>query len=967
MSEPNKFQQRIIDTTEGMIVVDAGPGTGKTSTIVERYCKLLEKKDLDPRDITLLTFTRNAATEMEERIRRELSKNKKMEKSKYLQAGTFDSLCLNIVMESPERISEFFGIEEKLTRRARLVENETLNRIYFSQFLDRFMVDRGDDYGLDTAIASTYSGDVYRIISKLLSKGILPRKDGWFGNGWEREILGDAETLRTLIENINSKSKAKELINHSEKDLSYEFEDIVEDYPIPEAAIDTAVNDDRSSMIRMIHDLYHAFIKRSIIDNRLSFALNAAFAFVSLYNDKRTRERYSCEYLMIDEFQDTNANQMMIALMLLKKGNLCVVGDWKQGIYGFRFVSIDNIIDFDQRVNDLSEFLNYDGDRVPYRIGKVEHLQLEVNYRSSQKVIDTSFDCLYLKGTDNDKVDKEKLDKDIVRITADRKEIGDDTAVEFVKVNSKEEEADETVNRILRYVGGGFFIHRDKERAKAEYSDIAVLCRNTAMCRMVYERAVAAGIPAYLQGDVEIMSTREGKLVLAWLRYINNRHDKWGIGAILADYRYSLNSIRSILREHSADGTDDNEMEREIIEDLESKRSMLSTKRRRITDLVSSIFAMYGLNNDITQSIISVLSDAHRNSLMTISDLIMMIETDIKDGTKYNVDGMLDRPAVIIQTIHKSKGLEYPIVIIPGLDSRSFPNTSSDKDIYTINPITGIRCKKRVYGYGGDELKIVNSWRTYLVKQAIKKDYDEERRVLFVAVSRAKQYVTMIAGNNASSFFNELRKNEPVQGLSDREAVSVAENICPQLTLRPFIPEFKPRRRMIGVHDILDFQNMDVGDACDEVCFKGMEYGSMVHDCAETMAKGGRCPDFNEKQAVLDVLSSEKDSAVMTEIDCSLPVEGMNVTLKGIIDLLAVREDCVVVHDYKTDETDRFESEYMLQLSIYAHAASGVYKKKVLCEIDYVSMGPNGQKKVFDPLPMELIEERVKRILTAQL
>ena len=97
---------------------------------------------------------------------------------------------------------------------------------------------------------------------------------------------------------------------------------------------------------------------------------------------------------MID-VQDTNANQLMIALMILREPNLCVVGDWKQGIYGFRYVSIENITEFEDRVISLRRFLNDDGiKRVPFSIPESLRLPLDVNYRSTQEIIDTAYECL---------------------------------------------------------------------------------------------------------------------------------------------------------------------------------------------------------------------------------------------------------------------------------------------------------------------------------------------------------------------------------------------------------------------------------------------------------------------------------------------------------------------------------------------------------------------------------------------
>jgi superfamily I DNA/RNA helicase len=105
---------------------------------------------------------------------------------------------------------------------------------------------------------------------------------------------------------------------------------------------------------------------------------------------------------MVDEFQDTNANQMMISLMILSEPNLCVVGDWKQGIYGFRFVTIENIIDFERKAVEMRRFLNDDYTRIRYRIPEISKLPLDVNFRSSQQIIDKAFECICMPATSDE-------------------------------------------------------------------------------------------------------------------------------------------------------------------------------------------------------------------------------------------------------------------------------------------------------------------------------------------------------------------------------------------------------------------------------------------------------------------------------------------------------------------------------------------------------------------------------------
>jgi len=951
-SDLNPSQRAIAGELDGMIVVDAGPGTGKTHTIVDRFLNILRREGVGAKDVLLLTFTRNAASEMEDRIRKKMAGTELSGSSKFIQTSTFDSFCYSVVMESPETVSRFFRMGEVLTRGAALVENETLNRGYFTDFFDRFMASRPDEYGAEGVVASQNVRELYGIVNKLMSMGVVPLKKGWFGGGDGRVLLGDPEgvlaALAALNGNVSSRGNCELssfLCKKFSGDQAFEALGVSGSEPLPDEMIREAAYDDRSALLSLIHDVYYEYIRSCIDDDRLTYGLVACFAFIVLYEDKGVRERMSVRYLMIDEFQDTNESQLMIALMLLREPNLCVVGDWKQGIYGFRHVSIGNIIDFEGRATALRRALNDDAARVPFHIPEVRRMSLDMNYRSSQAIIDAAYDALYAPATKTDDVGAEQLDRNVTRIAAQRGDIGGDTRIEFVSAPSREEEAEEVVRTIAGYIGGGYTIHDEKGARRPGFGDIAVLCRKTDLCRAVYDAAASSGIPAFLQGDVEVMGTREGKLALAWLKYLNNKDDDWGIGPIMADAGYSLSDILEMRGDPPAAFT--------------GMRRSLIRKKRRITDLLSSVFAFYGLNNDMTQTIISVISSSHRDSLLTISDVIGMIEKDIEDRTKYQVDGMLDRRAVTIQTMHKSKGLEYPIVIIAGVDTTVMPSTQSDRSAYTFSEPTGIRCRKGVSSFGGDYSKMTMSWRTYLAEYSLTRDYSEERRLMFVALSRAKQYVTVVSGPKPSPFFTHLSKGRGRPcGDADIRGLDIGREAA--LVQAPLVGGFAPRRVNLGVHDIMRSVGSLRPDAdTDEHSGKGREYGTEVHELAHALAAGHAVDDGRpEVPAVRGVLSAASDAdLVLPEVECSLPFNDLNVTLKGVIDLLAVWPDRVEVHDYKTDVDASYEEEYRVQLSVYAHAASGFYGRPARCVIDYVSQG---RAVAFDPLPLESIAQRVR-------
>lgn len=163
---------------------------------------------------------------------------------------------------------------------------------------------------------------------------------------------------------------------------------------------------DRDPLLRTIHDIFYAYMERCVEDGHLTFGLTACFAYVILYRSSEVRGEVAFDYLTVDEFQDTNSLQMMIAMMILRKPNLCVVGDWRQGIYGFRYVSIENITKFRERLSALYDLLEDDGGgRVAYDVrGRdVRELSLDTSYRSSAEVVHCAYLALTLNATGKNK------------------------------------------------------------------------------------------------------------------------------------------------------------------------------------------------------------------------------------------------------------------------------------------------------------------------------------------------------------------------------------------------------------------------------------------------------------------------------------------------------------------------------------------------------------------------------------
>ncbi|MBO4552687.1 MAG: UvrD-helicase domain-containing protein [Candidatus Methanomethylophilaceae archaeon] len=962
MSEPKGNQKRLIDEIDGIFVVDAGPGTGKTTTVVGRYVSML-KRGILPKNILMLTFTDNAAMEMERRIKEELRSTGDAElirNSKDVLAMTFDSFCHSIVAENAQQVNRPFGTKHKLTSAATISTNDSLNRKHFKMFFDEFNNNNCPDerYGDYPAILALKPFDIMKILENLMAKGIIAVKNGWFGLDPEKTLAGDCEKVLDNLRAINvlgPKGGAADvcgLINDIDSNSIYNPPDISSKMMSDEDLMAVAY-DDRKCLIEYIHDLYLGYVVRCIKDNRLTFGLNATFAFMLLYSDAKIRERNSFDYVTIDEFQDTNENQLMMSLMIMRKGNLCAVGDLKQGIYGFRYVSIENITKFEERAERFKTFLNRDEIRVGFDI-KAKTLPLENNYRSSKDIVDEAFRVLRVHASDGNGIPEDM----IVEITAANDDVYKDTHVRYVPVDLKDKEADEVLKCIRDYVSPGRYTvySEDNDPRPMRYSDITVLCSKNKHCRAIMRKLTDEHIPAYLQGDVEVMSTVEGKMALAWLRYVNNKNDLRGLIPILAHEGYNAAFMRAVKKGQA-----------NVPKYILDQRAELVKKKRRITDLLTELFGFYRdkMNGDIIQSIIAALSSEHRNSLITVSDIITTIEDDIANRATYPVEVSIDRDAVRIMTMHKSKGMQFQTVIIPYLDEGTIPKTGDAfPPLVRFDPYYGLRCMEEVGRFDGYE-KICKSWKSKLAVSSKKADYKEERRVLFVAMTRAKQYLTMIYCSDSPSQFLSNEDNGLLIGREKYAINPESEEYIPERSTEPIdkpeVGDYTKRKEKLSVHDIME---LDFGNSRDdEISGEGMVYGTEVHEDAQVLFYNGE-PKKPKKEhdAIRKVLESVKDASLKySEMEMKLPVDGTDVVLKGYIDLIALYPDRIVIHDYKTDAMIRpeIEKEYILQLSVYAQAASSYYNLPARCVIDYVSLG---ETKEFEPVDMSVITERVLKV-----
>ncbi|WP_443655198.1 ATP-dependent helicase [Eshraghiella crossota] len=443
---------------------------------------------------------------------------------------------------------------------------------------------------------------------------------------------------------------------------------------------------------------------------------------VKLFNEDKEVLKYYQErfrYIMVDEYQDTNRAQFnLIRLLAGGHGNLCVVGDDDQSIYKFRGADINNILDFEKYFNDA------------------KIIKLEQNYRSTQKILDVA--------------------NEVIKNNAGRKDkrlwtsVKDGTKVIFNVYENGYEEARGIAEDIA---------HRHLHDRK-DYSDFAILYRTNAQSRSLEEKLIEKNIPYRIYGGINFYARREIKDILAYLKTIDNARDdlavkrilnvpKRGIGAAsvakVDDYAYE-NDITFYVALRQAKEVPGLQRAVSKVEGFVTQIEILKSKSQYIGvgKLIEEIIETVGYSDYIdTESESDEQATERRQNIDELISKAVQYEETVDEPS---LSGFLEEVALVadidnldenndmvsLMTIHSAKGLEFPIVYLAGMEDGLFPSYMS---IST-----------------GDE-----------------SDIEEERRLCYVGITRAKETLIMSAArmrtvrgetqmNRTSRFVREIPK-----------------------------------------------------------------------------------------------------------------------------------------------------------------------------------------------------------------
>lgn len=477
----------------------------------------------------------------------------------------------------------------------------------------------------------------------------------------------------------------------------------------------SSVNDFRKGKIGQCYELYQ---KELLASDAMDFD-DMIFNTVRLLQENDdVRELYQNQfkYVMVDEYQDTNHAQYVLTSILADKyKNICVVGDDDQSIYRFRGATIENILSFEEHYHNATV------------------IRLEQNYRSTQNILDGANAVI-----SNNKKRKGK------RLWTDA------GAGEKIIFNTAKNEADESsfiVDEILKNVKAG-----------RKMSDHAVLYRMNAQSRNIEIALTKSGIPHKVIGGRRFFDRKEIKDITAYFALINNTADnvrlqriinvpKRAIGATTVEHILEISAGLGISAFEVCQRSDEFQKIARSAQKLKDFAALITYFQQcladgmTLSDLLQEIlektkYSDY-LNEDDPEKY-----DDRINNIKELSSMFIKYQEEnpefelsdfledvalVTDIDSYNSD----EDSVVLMTLHSAKGLEFPIVFIPGMEEGIFPGSQS---MYS------------------------------------EEDMEEERRLAYVGITRAREKLYLInaqqrmlygttSRNPASRFLREIPEN----------------------------------------------------------------------------------------------------------------------------------------------------------------------------------------------------------------
>ena len=451
--------------------------------------------------------------------------------------------------------------------------------------------------------------------------------------------------------------------------------------------------------------IFAAYVQRCKQANAMDFddLLTLTFQLFRDHEDIRRKYADRFDFILVDEYQDTNQVQMNIVMQLCKeKQRVCAVGDDSQSIYSFRGANIDNILNFRRHFDDAKLF------------------KLEQNYRSTQTIVNAANSLI--------KHNRNQIPKDVYSENAEGEKLL------YQPAYSDKEEALIVSKDIKRF----------KRMDDCEYSDFAILYRTNAQSRSFEEEFRKQGIPYRIYGGLSFYQRKEIKDIIAYFRLVANPDDEEAFKRII---NYPARGIGATTVMKIADCAHQNQVSFwEVIGNVEhyglNVNKGAQTKLENFRLLISSFIDrshtldVYELGDAIIrESRISedIMSGKNADDLArqeNLEEFLSGMQTfvagrqeegrmdeayltdylqDVALLTDADSEGEKDEPRVSLMTVHAAKGLEFATVFVVGLEENIFPS-----------PLAAISVR----------------------------ELEEERRLLYVAITRAEKHCILTNAKN---------------------------------------------------------------------------------------------------------------------------------------------------------------------------------------------------------------------------
>ena len=524
----------------------------------------------------------------------------------------------------------------------------------------------------------------------------------------------------------------------------------------------------RTILEKTIAKIYKEYQKNLKLNDALDFDDVLTFPLEIFKKKPSVLKKYQkrWKYILVDEYQDTNRAQFQFLTSLANAHeNICVVGDDDQSIYGWRGADVSNILDFEKTFSSCKVF------------------KLEKNYRSTQEILNAATAVVM----NNDK----RASKNLVAANGSGETLG------LLETIDEQEEASAIVSSIEKEI----------KLNKRTFNNFSVLYRTNAQSRALEESFIRQGIPYNIIGSVRFYERKEVKNVLAYLRFVVNLKDTISLRRII---NFPARGIGAKTIDKCVQQAEKDKIE--FIDVLKNPKDMEIRGKQAdaLFKFYNIIIKYHDLRKKLSASelarslveeigILSHFKDSKEPEAKDRFDNVAELLTSIEEFSARNPDAELSEflegvslqtdidnwndtdNRVTLMTIHSSKGLEFPVVFIAGMDEGLFPLFRSLDD---------------------------------------KSELEEERRLFYVALTRAEEKVYLLYATN-----RRRMGAETVNGLPSRFINEIPEEALDRISFssavtRKFVAGKRKKDGLTQmVRTVTDFDDFQVGDNVEHSIF----------------------------------------------------------------------------------------------------------------------------------------------------